>query len=606
MLNFTFRKTPNATLASIAVGATLLTACVDKDYDLQKDIDLTVTLGGNELTLPTSSTNVYTMAQILDLDPENSSIKPVENQGDYGLDKGDYVLLQTGDPSESTVSIDAVELDDIEGSTVTTTLDPFVVAEGMPEITVNTGNIITSTNISDNDVTPEIRTLSWVGTDCFMVLSVHYESDDFSGNAIVKQGLTIEFDKSWNVEIADDATRSFARMTNSHTLEFTCDKTFSNANHPLNINIRIPSFNLENLPAGEGLTSHPDAPGQFYLSSDVVFNGQIAIASQHITSGIANLKLITETRIPHARILSIKGTVDPKINIDATSFNITDVPDFLAEPGNNLDVDNPQLFFTVENTSPVPVTINAILTACDKAGEQHSVGVGAKHGTAPIYVDANATSNICISRTGKATGSNLKIITVPTLGELLVTVPDKIEITDIEARADQQKQVEIALNDAAHPNVYAFNAYYEAVIPLAFGENLKFTYETNDENWDEDLEKYNFNRVNITLNVSNTTPLNMKPIIEALGHDGEVIDNITATIDGIAKAGSLASPTNSTLKAVLKSTGPNISNLDGIRIRFEASSDASCAGQNLNEAQALRFTDIRISITGGVTIDLND
>ena len=97
----------------------MLTACVDHDYDLSKDIDLTVTLGGNELTLPTSSTDVYTMAQILDLDPENSSIKPVETQGQYGLNKGDYVLTQTGDPSESTVSIDAVNLSDITGSTVT-------------------------------------------------------------------------------------------------------------------------------------------------------------------------------------------------------------------------------------------------------------------------------------------------------------------------------------------------------------------------------------------------------------------------------------------------------------------------------------------------------
>jgi len=166
--------------------------------------------------------------------------------------------------------------------------------------------------------------------------------------------------------------------------------------------------------------------------------------------------------------------------------------------------------------------------------------------------------------------------------------------------------VTIALNEENHPHVYAFNASYDAVIPLAFGENLKFTYETTDEDWGEDLEKYNFDRVNISLNVSNTAPLNMKPIIDALDSDGQVINDVTATIDGIAKAGSLTQPTNSTLKAILKSTGPNLKNLDGIRIRFEASSDAACAGQALNEAQALRFTEIRISISGGVTIDLND
>ncbi len=200
-------------------GTAMLTACVDHDYDLSKDIDLTVTLGGNELTLPTSSTDVYTMAQILDLDPENSSIKPVETQGQYGLNKGDYVLTQTGDPSESTVSIDAVNLSDITGSTVKTMLDPFVVVA----IAVNTGNIVTTTSISDKNVTPDIRTLTWIGTDCEMILSVHYNSDDFNGNAIIKKGTVIKFDESWKVEIADDATRSFAHMANDHTLEFTND-----------------------------------------------------------------------------------------------------------------------------------------------------------------------------------------------------------------------------------------------------------------------------------------------------------------------------------------------------------------------------------------------
>ena len=154
-----------------------------------------------------------------------------------------------------------------------------------------------------------------------------------------------------------------------------------------------------------------------------------------------------------AKILEVRGTVDPDITINPTSFNITDVPDFLSEPGNNLDVENPQLYFTVENTSPVPVTINAKITAHDNGGNLHTVGIGANYGTTPIYVDANATTNICVCRTGNAVGDNLKIITVPTLSDLLVTVPDKIEITDIDAKADQSKEVTIALNEENHPHV---------------------------------------------------------------------------------------------------------------------------------------------------------
>lgn len=98
----------------------------------------------------------------------------------------------------------------------------------------------------------------------------------------------------------------------------------------------------------------------------------------------------------------------------------------------------------------------------------------------------------------------------------------------------------------------------------------------------------------------------MKPRVDALDRNGNVLSDITATIEGTAKAGTLQSPTDTQLKAVLRSTAGNIKNLDGVRISFDATTDAACAGTPLNEAQAMRFTDIRISITGGITIDLND
>jgi len=586
----------------MVMGASLLLpSCVDNNYDLSKDIDMKVTLGGQELTLPISSTDVYTMAAILDLNPEGSSIKPVETQGEYGLNKGDYVLTQTGDPTESTVSIDAVNLTDIEGSTTRTTLDPFIVVPGMPEIAVSTGEIESGTSISDDNVTTDLKSLSWAKTDCEMVINVHYESADFSGEAIVKQGFLVRFDKSWVVEITDPATQAFAHMTDDHTLEFTADKAFSTQRDPLQLKINISAFNLADLPQGQGLYE----PGHFNLDSDITFSGDVAIASHNISAGEANLNLITDTSIPTAKLLAVKGRIDPEINIDATSFEINDIPDFLSEPGNNLDVDNPQLYLTVTNTSPVPVNINARLIAHDKQGGVHEVGVGKNYDTDAIHIDGNATTKICICKTGNVAEAGVKAVRVPNLGDLLSTVPDRIEITDIEAKADQTNEVAFTLNDASNPTEYRFDAAYDAIIPLAFGENLEFTYEKIEDGWDEDLEKYNFDRVNILIDVENTAPLNMVPEIEALDYDGNVLKTIDVDIEGMAKAGSIGNPTTAVLKATLRSTGGNIKNLNGVCIRFHATSDANCAGQNLNEEQALRFASIKVSILGGVTVDLN-
>lgn len=80
---------------AVSLIATGATSCVDHDYDLTEDIDLTLQLGGESLTVPTSSTDVITLSQILDL-KEDSSIKTIETSGEYGLEKGDYALIQEG------------------------------------------------------------------------------------------------------------------------------------------------------------------------------------------------------------------------------------------------------------------------------------------------------------------------------------------------------------------------------------------------------------------------------------------------------------------------------------------------------------------------------
>ena len=66
------RKKALQSLALCAVGAILLLpSCVEvnDDYDLNKDIDMTIGAGG-DLTLPTSNTVKLKMKDILDLEEE--------------------------------------------------------------------------------------------------------------------------------------------------------------------------------------------------------------------------------------------------------------------------------------------------------------------------------------------------------------------------------------------------------------------------------------------------------------------------------------------------------------------------------------------------------
>ena len=83
-------KRPLTTKTSLLVcaAALLATACVDNDYDLSKDIDLTVTAGGKYFTIPASSTEHITLDRIFDLD-DNQTLKKAEAGNPYGLAEGD-------------------------------------------------------------------------------------------------------------------------------------------------------------------------------------------------------------------------------------------------------------------------------------------------------------------------------------------------------------------------------------------------------------------------------------------------------------------------------------------------------------------------------------
>lgn len=583
------------------VGTALLfTGCVDNDYDLSKDIDLNVTVGGKELTMPEGSIEEITLSQILDIN-DGSSIKAAA-QGQYGLNEGDYVLVQDGSPTESSISIDAVTLRNVVGSRTETTLDPFIVVPGLPEIVVPTGDVTSEISISDDDVTTDLRTLSWVRTDISATLDLHYVSSDFTGEAIIKEGLKLTFDEHWVIEIADAATKAFAKMENGHTLVFTSDKNIGDVKNPLRLNITVKEINLSKLGAGQGLYK----PGHFHLTSNVNVSGNVAIASHAIENGIAHLEFVSETKIPTARLLAVRGTVDPQININETSFKINDVPDVLSNGDNNLDIANPQLYFTVTNTSPVGVFINAMIKSVDTNGVERNVGIGSNYGTKAVKIEPSSTTKICICRDGSQITDGSTVVEVSNLSTLLTTVPDHIQLTQIEARADQSKEVEFTLSTASAPVKYSFNANYEAIIPLSFGDKLKLVYTTDERNWDEDLSDYNFNEVDVVITAVNTIPLNMMPEIEALDRNGNVLNTVTATITGEVNAGSIANPSTCTLTAKLKSTGNNIKDLDGVSLRFTASGDAATAGQPLNEKQSLTFPTVRVTVAGGVTINLND
>ncbi len=153
---------------------------------------------------------------------------------------------------------------------------------------------------------------------------------------------------------------------------------------------------------------------------------------------------------------------------------------------------------------------------------------------------------------------------------------------------------------------YEFETSYEAVVPIAFGNEFRITYDDTETGWDEDFEKYNFNQVVVSMDVVNCIPLSLKPDAELLYGNGHIFDNVTIDVDGEVIAGSISAPSTSHITITAVSHGENLKGLDGIRYLFSASTTDDANDVILNKNQTLRFENVKIAIKGGVTIDLND
>lgn len=576
-------------LAAVSFG---ISSCVDHDYDLTEDIDLTIQVGSELLTIPASSTDVITLEQILDLDA-NSSIIAVENDGKYGLSAGDYVLLQEGTSSPSNYDVPVVTLNDLKGSTSASELPAFT-NTGTGSITQYAEPIFNGVHLADDNVSTEIVSISKAELEVGLSFTISYESDDFAGGAIIiNEGFEAVFPESWTIELT--AGQNFVELVNNTTVRFKEDYSISNA-HPLVLNVLLKEVDFSKVDEGQGLY----APGRFRLDDDISSHGNVSLSAGDLAVGeSANIRLITKTDIQNAEIRRVTGVVDPKITIETTSFTINDIPDFLSNDENHLDIENPQVYFTVENNSPLTLDVNGMLRSVKDGAVIANVGLGAANGTAPITVQPLATTVIVVSR--RPVGGNHLNVVVPTLGTILETIPDEIVFDNVNCKA-VQKEVTFSLGET-----YTYSADYEAVIPLAFGADMRLHYTDTVDDWDnEDFDKYNFNKVELTADAINTLPLAMTPEVYAIDRNGNDIADVTATIEGVIEAGSITSPATAPIKITLQSTAANLGRLSGIRFVFDAVSTTDYVGTTLNKAQSLRFENIKVQIIGGITVDLND
>ena len=611
------RRLIPAALWVTAISPLFFASCVDDSYDLSKDIDMTVTIGGN-LSIPGSNTEEFTLDQIMDLEdhsdnPEDSVIRVDAN--------GDYRLLQkeSGDPTD--VTIDPVKINEPECERTTTKLD-FTTVAGTAELEAKVEDVTMHFTFEKTDVTTDIVSISSAGVEFDANLTLSF--DELSQNVdeiTLKSGFTIEM----RMEGQTKANNMELVLLNNNDYELDGQTiTFKNAQtirkgETLRVPVRF--LGIQNFPEGQGLYE----PGHFLMKTNVIAKGRASTAN--VGAGDVQVNLINDAEVPSFTLQKVTGIFDPDVDITVDPVTVNDVPDFLDEDGNNLDLKNPYIKLTISNETPLDVNLTADIIRIKGGQEDAPIKIGsttADRDSIILYGETKGlptVSTYYLSREAMPEYDNpashiYNIVMGDDIYRLIQTIPDEIKLENIEAKALNKEYTVSLGEDGAQ---YEVNTDYEINAALQFGERLRIVYNDTINDWSGDLEDISIRTAYVEMDAINGIPLNFKLNARAIDVNGNVYPNVTVNpVQGTIAAGlkitdgngtaTVSEPTTSKVVLEIACESGEMADLDGLIINFEADAKNLTPEQRnatLNKGMTLKLDNIRIRIEGGVTVDMN-
>lgn len=548
-------------------------SCVDSEYDLSKDLDMTVTVGGENLTIPASNTKNITLEKIFDLNEEST----VKADAD-----GNYALSQTGKGSNTRVSIEEITIksSEIALQSARTELNYMMSPSGTLEATVNDK---TSFSIDKRNITTDVTEL--YSSDVIMPASLRMNIEG-SNSLTLKKGFQIEFPDYMTITTTDQRVK----ITGS-VLTFIQDINVSQ-NSALYIPIQVTRIDFESMGTGKGLV----APGHLVIADDINISGTST------TTGGSAIQMImdTEIKIDEIQLTQVTAKVNPEINVSIDPITINNLPDFLKDEQVRIDMTDPKIYLTVSNTSPVEVNFSGVLKSYKDGKLLASVPVGQSPNLITIPGNQPDEYIICLHRLNNHVEGADASVTVENLNDLIETIPDEIRMDNIEAKASD-KRCTIVLG-----STYNVKTDYEINAPLQFNEGTNIVYSDVIDNWNKDVKDLSVKEVVITMDAQNSIPLTMNMEVKAINKNGTVLNSISTEVSSQIAAGTMENAKVTPLKITLKSTDANaFKELDGLKYEVSATSSAETSGKVLNKNQYLRLENMTIKIKGGVTVDMN-
>lgn len=557
-------------------------SCVDNKYDLDKDIDMTINVGGEYLTIPAGSTDTTFLSKIIEVE-EGDMLQPDVTTHVYHLTKKDDISVEPTVVAQ--VTINGAETSLEKGLAEFSIGDEV---EATVDVELDESNSLEA--VAD-DIDDALKELGALEAQTPATMTVTFEFDG---------GLKFDEVKAKNLKVKFPDFLVFEKGEVEEGNTLTLNETLSTTPRKLN----VIGYRFGDKP-GEGI---PVVDGNISIKKEVFMQGVVQVVN---ASGSGELKMTMYVTLDEMTVNSVTGVIQPKIEAETTKIELNDLPDFLKDEDTRLDITNPVILLKADNPLETDVEIDAVLTPKKNNVniEGHEVKIGTGYGQNKVAL-IPGTNIIALSRTGDCSIEGVtENIKVEDINNLLETIPDDIDV-NLQPIVRNENYYNAELGKE-----YDLPASYEVDVPLSFEQGLNIVYNDSvqDLNKDlNDLDKVSLKNAKIMLSVDNAIPLKLQlkaenvQIKDVYGNELTAVKKtmeedkqyVTESTDGEKPA---------TSELVLSLTSDDTAFLSKIdRICFKITAvPGSATGVPLKDTQWLKVTSVKLSVPGGVNVNLN-
>lgn len=615
--------------ALCAGSAFLTTACVDNSYDLSEDLDLTMGLGSNGLSVPMGNVEKIYLNDILSVD---ESVKLDAANQYYLVEDGTTNFDFTIDNVTTKVDNPTLRTDPGKPALPFNTVCEILGAAGISSITlpavpqVFSGEAegTESMDFSVSDISSDIKAIHSVS---FTPLKVSLSLEWFKSNAALKFDLKelkdVEITLPSILHVVEGSVSEGWTLTEGNKL-VAQSVAFNGANMKEIVSFMIDQTQLKDRSTIENgeLSISPEALHiKMKGGADFVNTGSFTMNS----NDYMDVRLYIKVGTPGANnktnvvVTRAKGVFDPLINPDVESIDIaSELPDFLKDPEVRVNVSNPTLKFNVypKNNVQIPADVDFYATLHSIKDGQDQVSPVEfpkytrlyKNTSNVIYFHQDVAPYDPTGLETDAPGKKVQTKKVDNISSLISVLPDRIEV-DLGANGNDKHIRVVGENEVALGQKYSQAVDYTIYVPFEFKNGVTIVYTDETDGMNEDLKDYAADGIQISAEAENTIPLDLKATISAYDMYDNLIPGIQfEEVDVKAGGGTDATAVTTALTIKATLTDPNLlKKLDKLEFKINAASEAtSNATHKLVSTQYVQLKNVKLKLVGQIVADFND